>query len=66
MDLGEWAGDTLVLDNTRVGKPRLAEILVAQDIRRGQLMIFFDTKGDADLLRRVYAEAKRAGRARPC
>jgi hypothetical protein len=66
MDLGEWAGDTLVLDTTRVGKTRLAEILVAQDIRRGQLMIFFDTKGDADLLRRVYAEAKRAGRARPC
>ena len=27
-------------------------------------MIVFDPKGDAGLLRRVYAEAKRAGRAR--
>ena len=27
-------------------------------------MVVFDPKGDADLLRRVYAEARRAGRAR--
>ncbi|MCP4870612.1 MAG: conjugative coupling factor TraD, PFGI-1 class, partial [Proteobacteria bacterium] len=30
----------------------------------GDVVIVFDPKGDADLLRRVYAEAKRAGRAR--
>ena len=64
MDLGERVGHTLVLGTTRVGKTRLAEVLIAQDIRRGDVVIVFDPKGDADLLRRVYAEAKRAGRAK--
>jgi conjugal transfer pilus assembly protein TraD len=62
MDLGERVGHTLVLGTTRVGKTRLAEVLIAQDIRRGDAVIVFDPKGDAGLLRRVYAEAKRAGR----
>lgn len=62
MDLGERVGHTLVLGTTRVGKTRLAEILITQDIRRGDVVIVFDPKGDADLLRRIYAEAKRAGR----
>jgi len=64
MDIGERVGHTLVLGTTRVGKTRLAEIFIAQDIRRGDVVIVFDPKGDADLLRRVYAEAKRAGRAK--
>jgi conjugative coupling factor TraD (TOL family) len=64
MDIGERVGHTLVLGTTRVGKTRLAEILITQDIRRGDVVIVFDPKGDAGLLRRVYAEAKRAGRAR--
>ena len=63
MDIGERVGHTLVLGTTRVGKTRLAEILITQDIRRGDVVIVFDPKGDAGLLRRVYAEAKRAGRA---
>lgn len=62
MDLAERVGHTLVLGTTRVGKTRLAELLIAQDIRRGDVVIVFDPKGDADLLRRIYAEAKRAGR----
>ncbi|MDX1252274.1 MAG: type IV conjugative transfer system coupling protein TraD [Gammaproteobacteria bacterium] len=62
MDLRERVGHMLVLGTTRVGKTRLAEILIAQDIRRGAVVIVFDPKGDADLLRRMYAEAKRAGR----
>lgn len=62
MDIGERVGHTLVLGTTRVGKTRLAEILITQDIRRGDVVIVFDPKGDAGLLRRVYAEAKRAGR----
>lgn len=62
MDLGERVGHTLVLGTTRVGKTRLAEILITQDIRRGDVVIVFDPKGDADLLRRMYAEAVRAGR----
>jgi len=62
MDLGERVGHALVLGTTRVGKTRLAEILITQDIRRGDVVIVFDPKGDADLLKRVYAEAKRSGR----
>jgi len=63
MNVDDRVGHTLVLGTTRVGKTRLAELLIAQDIRRGEVVIVFDPKGDADLLRRVYAEAKHAGRA---
>ena len=62
MDLGERVGHTLVLGTTRVGKTRLAELLIAQDIRRGDVVIVFDPKGDEELLDRVRAEARRAGR----
>ena len=62
MNIADRVGHTLVLGTTRVGKTRLAELLIAQDIRRGEVVIVFDPKGDIDLLRRVYAEAKRAGR----
>jgi conjugative coupling factor TraD (SXT/TOL subfamily) len=67
LPLAERVGHTLVLGTTRVGKTRLAELLITQDIRRkiaGQheICIVFDPKGDADLLRRMYLEAKRAGR----
>jgi len=67
LPLGERVGHTLVLGTTRVGKTRLAELLITQDIRRkikGQyeVVIVFDPKGDADLLKRMYIEAKRAGR----
>lgn len=63
MDLRERVGHLLVLGTTRVGKTRLAELLIAQDIRRGNVVIVFDPKGDADLLKRVWAEARRAGRS---
>ena len=62
MDIGERVGHTLVLGTTRVGKTRLAELLITQDIHRGDVTVVFDPKGDADLMRRVYGEAKRAGR----
>lgn len=62
MSLSERVGHTLVLGTTRVGKTRLAEVLITQDIQRGDCVIVFDPKGDADLLRRLYAEAVRAGR----
>ncbi|WDU70333.1 type IV conjugative transfer system coupling protein TraD [Klebsiella variicola] len=48
--------------NVREMMEPLAELLIAQDIRRGDTVIVFDPKGDADLLRRVWAEAHRAGR----
>lgn len=61
-DLGDRVGHTLVLGTTRVGKTRLAELLISQDIHRGDVVIVFDPKGDADLFLRMYLEAKRAGR----
>lgn len=67
-DLGERVGHMLVIGTTRVGKTRLAELLITQDIRRKNaagehdVVIVFDPKGDADLLRRMYAEAHRSGR----
>lgn len=62
MPLADRVGHTLVLGTTRVGKTRLAEILIAQDIHRGDVVIVFDPKGDADLFKRMYIEAKNAGR----
>ncbi len=64
LPLGERVGHTLVLGTTRVGKTRLAELFVTQDIRRGEVVIVFDPKGDAELLKRMYVEAKRYGRER--
>ena len=62
LDLSAREGHMLVLGTTGVGKTRLAELLVTQDIRRGDVVIVLDPKGDLDLLRRMFAEAKRAGR----
>ena len=68
LPLGERVGHTLVLGTTRVGKTRLAELFITQDIRRRnaagehEVVIVFDPKGDADLLKRMYVEARRAGR----
>lgn len=64
LPLSERVGHTLVLGTTRVGKTRLGELFITQDIRRTphEVVIVFDPKGDAELLRRVYAEATRAGR----
>lgn len=58
----ERVGHTIIYGTTRVGKTRLAELLVTQDIRRGEVTIVFDPKGDADLMKRVWAETHRAGR----
>ena len=62
LPLRERVGHTLVLGTTRVGKTRLAELLIAQDIRRGETCIVFDPKGDADLFKRVFMECKRCAR----
>jgi len=61
-NLSERVGHMLVVGSTRTGKTRAAEVFITQDIRRGDVVIVFDPKGDADLMRRVYAEARRAGR----
>lgn len=62
LPLSERVGHTLVEGTTRVGKTRLAEILITQDILRGDVTICFDPKGDADLMMRMYTEAQKAGR----
>ena len=62
MNRADRVGHTLVLGTTRVGKTRLAELLIAQDIQRDEVVIVFDPKGDAELLCRMVAEARRSER----
>lgn len=62
INLIERASHLLVLGLPGVGKTRFAELIISQDIRRGDVVIVLDPKGDADLLRRMYIEAKLAGR----
>lgn len=62
MPLADRRGHTLVLGTTGVGKTRGLEVCVTQDIRRGEIVIVFDPKGDADLLRGIYQTCKDAGR----
>ena len=59
---GERVAHTFVVGTTRVGKTRLAEVLITQDIHNDEVVIVFDPKGDADLLKRVYTEVVKAGR----
>lgn len=59
----ERVAHTLVVGTTRVGKTRLAEVLITQDIHNNEIVIIFDPKGDPDLLKRAYIEAVKAGRA---
>ncbi len=61
-NLQERFGHMIVLGTTRVGKTRLAETMISQDIKRGDTVIVLDPKGDTDLLRRIHHEAKKAGR----
>jgi conjugative coupling factor TraD (TOL family) len=62
INLVERASHLLVLGLPGVGKTRFAELVISQDIRRGDVVIVLDPKGDAELLRRIYIEAKLAGR----
>lgn len=61
--LAELTNHVIVYGTTRVGKTRLAQLLIAQDIRRGDPTFVFDPKGDVELLLSMYAEAVRAGKA---
>ena len=62
MPRSERVGHTLVLGTTRVGKTVAMGFFATQDIRVGDTVIVFDPKGDGELLRRIHAEAHRAGR----
>ncbi len=61
--LGELNNHMMVYGTTRVGKTRLAQILIEQDIARGDVVVVFDPKGDVELLLGMYASALRHGRA---
>ncbi|CAD5366893.1 Type IV conjugative transfer system coupling protein TraD [Rubrivivax sp. A210] len=61
--LGELNNHMMVYGTTRVGKTRLAQILIEQDIARGDVVIVFDPKGDVELLLGMYSAAVRHGRA---
>lgn len=63
LNMSERPGHVLVIGTTRVGKSRLLEVLVSQDIHIGNVVIVLDPKGDLGVLQRMYAEALRAGRA---
>ncbi|MXY64068.1 MAG: type IV conjugative transfer system coupling protein TraD [Gammaproteobacteria bacterium] len=60
--IGERVGHTLVLGTTRTGKTRFAEILINQDIRRGDTVIVFDPKGNTDLMLSMYSACRGSGR----
>jgi len=64
MRLSNRYGHHIVVGSTRVGKSRKAEVYITQDIHRNKddLIVIFDPKGDPDLLKRIYVEAKAAGR----
>ena len=62
LPLRDRSGHALVLGTTQVGKTRMLEVAATQDIRRGETVVVFDPKGDADLLRAVYDACAAAGR----
>ena len=62
LPLADRTGHTLVLGTTQVGKTRCLEVGVTQDIRRGEIVVVFDPKGDADLLRAIYEACAESGR----
>ena len=58
----ELVGHVLIGGTTRSGKTRLLEVILSEAIRGPGTVIVIDPKGDAELLVRAAAEAKRAGR----
>lgn len=53
---------TFVFGTTGVGKTRLAEYMIEQDIRKGYSVAFFDPKGDQDIFAKIVDVAEQCGR----
>ena len=53
---------TFVFGTTGVGKTRLAEYLIEQDIRKGYSIAFFDPKGDQEIFAKIVDVARQCGR----
>ncbi|RMH30862.1 MAG: conjugal transfer protein TraG [Nitrospirae bacterium] len=58
----ERAGHIGVVGTTRIGKTRLLEHLVSEDIRKGYSAVIFDPKGDLALFSRIVETAVETGR----
>ena len=59
---GVRAQHMLVFGTTGVGKTRISDFILNQDIRNGSAVIVIDPKGDLDLVRGMYAACKVSGR----
>jgi conjugal transfer pilus assembly protein TraD len=53
---------TFCFGTTGVGKTRLAEYMVEQDIRKGYSVAFFDPKGDQEIFAKIVDVAEQCGR----
>ncbi|ULO03846.1 type IV secretion system DNA-binding domain-containing protein [Campylobacter sp. RM12651] len=53
---------TFVFGSTGVGKTRLLELMIEQDIKRGENVVIIDPKGDTDLFAKTIYLAQQAGR----
>lgn len=56
------SGHLGVFGTTRIGKTRLAENIITQDIKKGYNLVIVDPKGDVDLFSSVVSTAARVGR----
>lgn len=53
---------TLVLGSSGVGKSRIIESMIDQDIPKGENVVIVDPKGDMNLFSKMYQKAKLCGR----
>jgi hypothetical protein len=53
---------TFVFGTTGVGKTRLSEQLIVQDLLKGYSVVYIDPKGDQQIFSTIYAAAQQAGR----
>jgi len=51
-----------VFGTTGVGKTRLCENLIEQDINKGYSVVYFDPKGDQQIFTKIFDVARKAGR----
>lgn len=51
-----------VFGTTGVGKTRLCENLIEQDIRKGNSVVYFDPKGDQQIFTKIFEVARESGR----
>jgi len=53
---------TFVFGTTGVGKTRLAELMIEQDIQAGKNIVFLDPKGDQQIFTKIFDVARQCGR----